>query len=252
MLGLDHSVRACLFDLDGVLTNSNVLHAAAWAEVFDDFLLRQSHASGWQFTPFDVDDDYEAYVGGRTRIEGIHAFLESRGLHVPEGRPSDPRDRDTAHGLAKRKSDALARAMQRHAVKPGPHVRRYLESAGRANVARVVISASASTTRILESAGLATVVDAMIDADVVRSESLRSRPTPDVLLAACRLIGVEPAEAVALTATPPGFAAARSAGIAVVGVADGKDRDVLIGFGADRMVPSVGALLDRRLLDEHR
>src|SRR5262249_57862728 len=102
------------------------------------------------------------------------------------------------------------------------------------------------------SAGLATVVDAMIDADVVHSESLRSRPAPDVLLAACRLIRVEPAEAVALTATPSGIAAARSAGMAVVGVAEGRERDVLIGFGADRTGPSVGALLDRRLLDEHR
>jgi HAD superfamily hydrolase (TIGR01509 family) len=250
MLGLDASVRACLFDLDGVLTNSDVLHASAWAEVFDDFLLRQSQTSGWHFRPFDVEGDYESYVSGRTRLEGIHAFLESRGLHVPEGRPGDPRDRDTAHALAKRKHDALARSLARNAVRPRPHVRRYLEAAGRARVARVVISASASTAQILESAGLTSVVDGAIDADVVRREALRSRPAPDVLLASCRLFGVDPADVVTFTSTPAGIAAARSAGVVAVGVAEGRERDELVGFGADRTVPSLGALLDRRLLDE--
>jgi HAD superfamily hydrolase (TIGR01509 family) len=250
MLGLPVAVRGCLFDLDGVLTNSDVLHAMAWAEVFDDLLLRQSETSGWQFKPFDLQEDYESYVSGRTRLEGIHAFLESRGLRIPEGRPDDSRERDTAYGLAKRKSDALERSLQRRAVRPGPNVRRYLEAAGRANVARAVVSASARTSQMLESAGLATVVDAVIDADVVRHEALRSRPAPDVLLAACRLLGVDPAEAVSFTAAPDGIAAARSAGMPTVGVCDGAARDVLLGFGADRTVAAVTELLDPRLRDD--
>jgi beta-phosphoglucomutase-like phosphatase (HAD superfamily) len=249
MLGLGDSVRACLFDLDGVLTNSDVLHASAWAEVFDDFLLRQSHTSGWHFTPFDVEGDYGSYVGGRTRLEGIHAFLESRGLHVPEGRPGDSRERDTAYGLAKRKSEALARGLQRHTVEPPPNARRYLEAAGRVGIARVVVSASASTTMILESAGLATVVDAFLDADVIRAESLRSPPAPDMLLAALRRVGVQPGDAVAFTESPAELAAARTAGIDVVGIAEGTKRDGLIGCGAQRTSPSLASLLDSRLLE---
>ena len=86
MLGLPATVRACLFDLEGVLTDSAVLHALAWGEVFDDFLLRLADKTGWQFIPFDRDFDYRAYLDGRPRLEGVHAFLDSRGIRLPEGR----------------------------------------------------------------------------------------------------------------------------------------------------------------------
>jgi HAD superfamily hydrolase (TIGR01509 family) len=249
MLGLPATVRACLFDLDGVLTNSGILHALAWAEVFDEFLLRQTEKTGWQFRPFDADADYRAYLEGRPRVEGIHAFLDSRGLRLSEGRPSDLPSTDTAYALAKRKSEALARGLGRHGVTALPEVRRYLEAAGHAGLQRAVISASATTLQMLESAGLATVVEVRVDADAIAMEGLRSRPAPDVLLAACRRVGVVPDEAVAFTQTPAGIAAGRAAGVAVIGIAEGPQRDLLAGFGAERIVPSLGALLDRQLAD---
>ena len=190
MLGLPAGVSACLFDLDGVLTDSAVLHASAWGEVFDDLLLRLTENTGWHFIPFDRGADYRAYIDGRPRLEGVHAFLDSRGIRLPEGRLDDPPRADTACGLAKRKGEALARGMQQRGVTALPGVRRYLEAAGHAGLKRAVVSASASTLPMLELAALATLVEARVDADVIRSDGLRSPPAPDLLLAACRRLDV--------------------------------------------------------------
>ena len=247
MLGLPSSTRACLFDLDGVLTDSGVLHAWAWSVVFDDFLLRLSEKTGWHFIPFDRDRDYRAYVDGRTRLEAVDGFLESRGIRVPAGSADDRHDADTAWGLGRRKGEMVARALQGRGVSVLAGARRYLEAAGRAGIGRSVISASASTQRMLERAGLATLLEDRIDDEAIRLERLRSRPAPDVPLASCRRLGVRPDEAVAFTHSPGGVAAARAAGLSVVGVGDDLQRTILSRAGADRVVPSLAALLDRRL-----
>jgi HAD superfamily hydrolase (TIGR01509 family) len=247
MLGLPVGVRACVFDLDGVLSDSAVLHASAWAEVFDGVLLRLSEETGWQFIPFDRDADYRAYIDGRPRLEGIHLFLSSRGIRLPEGRPDDPADAETAYGLARHKSEALARGMHANGVSALKGARRYLEAVGHAGLGCAVVSGSANTLPMLELAGLATLVDARVDADLIGAEGLRSRPAPDVLLAACRLLDVRPEEAVSFTHSPDGVAAGHAAGLRVIGVGDEATRELLQGFGAERAVSSLGALLDRRL-----
>ena len=116
MLGLPGGVGACLFDLDGVLTDSGVLHAWAWAQVFDAFLLGLSERAGWHFRPFDRDADYRAYLDGRPRLEGVHAFLDSRGIRVPEGRPGDAAGSRTATALAAQKSAILQRGLRERGV----------------------------------------------------------------------------------------------------------------------------------------
>jgi HAD superfamily hydrolase (TIGR01509 family) len=247
MLGLPETAEACLFDLDGVLTNSAVLHASAWAEVFDRLLLRLSERTGWQFVPFDRDADYRAYIDGRPRLEGIHVFLASRGIRLPEGRPDDAANADTAYGLGRRKSEALGRAMHDRGVTALPGARRYLEAAGHAGLQRAVVSASASTGPMLELAGLSTLVESSVDADVIRVEHLRARPAPDMLVAACRRLGVSPERTVTLTHSPAGVAAGRSAGVSVIGVGRGRRGELLRGFGAEHVVGSVDDLLDRRL-----
>jgi beta-phosphoglucomutase-like phosphatase (HAD superfamily) len=249
MLGLAPTVKACVLDLDGVLSDSGDVHAWAWAEVFDDFLLRLGEKTGWSFIPFDRDADYRLYIDGRTRLEGVHAFLDSRGIRVPEGRPNDPRQADTAYGLAERKSEALARALGRRGVVAADGARRYLEAAGGIGLRRAVVSASASTLPMLEGAGLATLVEEWVDADLIRSESLSSRPAPDMLLAVCRHLDVSPADAVTFTSSPAGVAAGHAAGLAVIGVGAGAQGDLLKRFGAERVVPSLSSLLDRRLAE---
>ena len=249
MLGLASTARACLFDLDGVLTDSALLHAHAWADTFDSFLLRVADRAGRHFIPFDRDTDYRAYMDGRARLEGIHAFLASRGIRVPVGRADDPAETETAHGLATRKSEALARRLRRRGVTALPGTRRYLEAAGRVGIRRAVVSSSATTGEMLELAGLEELIEERLDADAIVAESLRSRPAPDVLLSACRRLGIPPEAAVAFTSSPAGVAAAHAAGMAVVGVADGVQGEVLRGFGADAVVSSLGVLLDRRIAE---
>jgi HAD superfamily hydrolase (TIGR01509 family) len=244
MLGLPRGTRAGLFDLDDVLTDSALLHVDAWAVAFDEFLLRLADKTGWQFIPFDREADYRAYLDGRLRLEGIHAFLGSRGIRVPEGVPGDSPRADTANGLAARKRDALARGLHQRGVRARAGARLYLEAAAHAGLERAVISASASTLPMLELAGLATLVEARVDADVIRVERLRSRPAPDLVLAACRRLGTQPQDAVSFTHSSAGIAAARAAGVAVIAIGDGAE-----GVGADRVVPSLGELLDRRLVD---
>jgi beta-phosphoglucomutase-like phosphatase (HAD superfamily) len=247
MLGLPAGTRACLFDLDGVLTDSGELHAWAWAVVFDDFLLRLSDKTGWHFIPFDRDADYRAYVDGRPRLEAVHAFLESRGIHVPEGGSADPAHADTAQSLARHKGDVVARALRSRDVHAVPGARRYLEAAGRVGVARGVVSASANTVEILEHAGLDDLIDDRIDADVLRAGSLQAPPAPDVPLAACRRLGVAPHEAVAFTHSAAGAAAARAAGLMVVAVAGGVEDALGRLRAADVTVPTLAALLDPRI-----
>jgi HAD superfamily hydrolase (TIGR01509 family) len=247
MLGLPATIRACLFDLDGVLTDSATLHASAWGEVFDRFMMRLCEKTGWQFIPFDREADYRAYIDGRPRLEGVHTFLDSRGIRLPEGRVGEPPNVDTATNLARQKGEALARGLRQHGVNALPGARRYLEAAGHADIKRAVVSASASTLPMLELAGLATVVDHHLDANLIRAESLRSRPAPDLPLAACRRLGLLPQQTVTFTHSAAGIAAARGAGMAIIGVGEGTQAELLAGLGADQVVPCLDSLLDPHL-----
>jgi beta-phosphoglucomutase-like phosphatase (HAD superfamily) len=247
MLGLAGDASACIFDLDGVLTDSGALHARAWREVFDDLRVRLAEKTSWHFIPFDHERDYDAYIDGRPRLEGIHQFLASRGIRLPEGRPGDPPEALTAHGLARRKGEVMARGLGRNGVAALAGARRYLEAAGHAGLVRGVVSASTSTLPMLEVAGLLTLVEQRVDADVMEAEGLRSRPAPDLLLSICRRLGVPPERAVTFTRSPAGVAAGHTAGLEVVGVGAGAHADLLAGFGAERVVPSIESLLDRRL-----
>ena len=187
MLHLPAATIACLFDLDGVLTDSGVLHARAWAEVFDDLLRELADQTGRLFIPFDVRDDYRAYVEARPRLEGVHVFLASRGIRLSEER---------ARALAKRKAQVLAYGLHERGVTTLPGARRYLEAAGHAGVKRFVVSASASTASMLELAGIGTLVDERVDGHTVP-------------------VHVSPEHCVAFTRSPHGLAAAEAAGVTV-------------------------------------
>jgi HAD superfamily hydrolase (TIGR01509 family) len=243
MLGLDEGTTVCLFDLDRVLTDSAAVHAAAWTEVFNAFLLRLGEEADRRFRPFDARRDYREFVDGRTRLEAVHAFLDSRGVHLAEGRPSDAPGAPTAWALANRKGDLVARMMHGRGVAALPGARRYLEACGYAGLTRAVVSASANTHSMLELAQLSPLLDAGVDAAVMKVENLRSRPAPDVLLAVCRRLGREPAEAVSFTHSPAGVVAAHAAGVAVIGVADAADAELLRAYGAERVVPSLATML---------
>lgn len=247
LLGLPQRTRACVLDLEGVLTDSGAFHAAAWAGAFDDLLLRLAHQGGWQFIPFDRDEDYRAHVDGRPRLEGVHAFLGARGIHLPEGNPADPPDAATAYGVARRKREILAHGLHEPGIAELPGARRFLRAAGHAHIGRAVVSASELTLPMLELVGLRQLVDAYVDAATIAAASLRSRPAPDVLLAACDALAADPRTTVVLTNSGAGVVAAHSAGMRAIGVATGVQATRLAGLGAERVVPALAALLDAQL-----
>ena len=247
LLGLPDGIHACVFNADGVLIGSAALHAAAWAETFDELISRRIERTGGLFAPFSARLDYPAHIHGRPRIEGVHTFLASRGISLPAGEPSDPPGTETIHGLANRKNQALLRLLDAHPLTAFEGSRRYLELAGDAGLRRSVVSASANTEKMLERAGLAHLIDARVDGRAIVDEHLRARPAPDILLAACRRLEIEPRETAVFETTPAGVEAARAGGFAyVVGVDHAGATKTLARRGADLVVSSLAELLDRQ------
>ena len=248
LIGLDGTVRACVFDLDGVLTASAAVHAAAWQETFDPLLARHHERSGEFFgpwRPFDPQHDYERYIHGRPRIEGVHTFLASRGIRLPEGAPADPPGVESAQGLANSKNDALRRLLEADGVSAFAGSIRFLEVAREAGLRCAVVSVSANTEAILRRAGLAGLVDAVVDGDAIRQEHLRVKPAPDGLLAACRALGVQPVAAATFETTLAGIEAGHAAGMhRVIGVDRSGRVPALVRAGADRVVSDLGELID--------
>ena len=214
LLGLGSSVDGCVFDLDGVLTASTALHANAWRETFDDFLSRHHAQAHERFGPWQRFEmqDYWRYLHGWPRIDGTRAFLASRGIRLPAGMPGDPPEAETEWGLAARKNEVLQRELRRHGVLAYEDSIRYLELAREAHLGLALVSASTNTLEILERAGLLPLVDEVIDGNAMREARLRPKPAPDLVLAACRRLGLPPAAVATFDTTAAGLEAARSAG----------------------------------------
>lgn len=247
LLGLGSSVEACVFDLDGVLTPSAALHAAAWRETFDEFLSRHHAQAGGHYGAwrrFEVRDDYFRYMHGRPRIDGARGFLASRGIRLPAGTPDDVPSAKTEWGLAARKNEVLQRELRQHGVIAYEGSIRFLELAREAKLQRAIVSASANTLEILERAGLLPLVDQVVDGNVMREQRLRPKPAPDSVLAACRRLGVQPAAVATFDTTVAGVAAGRSAGVGrVLAVNRGRSwvptADVVVSELADLIAPEI-------------
>jgi beta-phosphoglucomutase-like phosphatase (HAD superfamily) len=249
-LGLPPGVRSCVFELDDVLVGSAGLHREAWARTLNELLAARSETSYSRLSPpFDPRTDYPEHIEGRPRLEGVRAFLASRGIRLPEGRPDDPPGAETVHGLANRKNEWLGLLLEQRGVGAFDGVRHYLELAHDARISCAVVSASAHTDEMLQRSGLDELVDGSIDAETIAAGHLRNRPAPDRLLAACRKLGVEPQQAAAFETSPAGVAAARAAGFAWVVAADpAGDPDRLRQLrlaGADIAVRGLADLLER-------
>src|SRR5438270_634578 len=154
MLGLPDGVTACLFDLDGVLTQTAKVHAAAWKEMFDDLLRARSAATGEPFVPFDEVEDYDEYVDGKPRYEGVRSFLAARGIVLPEGGPSDPPTAETIHGLGNRKNELVLRLIHERGVQVYDGSVRYVRAVRAAGLRTAVVSSSANCQDVLRAAGI--------------------------------------------------------------------------------------------------
>ncbi|MEV4459676.1 beta-phosphoglucomutase family hydrolase [Microbispora sp. NPDC004025] len=247
MLGLPDEVRGCLFDMDGVLTRTARVHAAAWKEMFDEFLRERAAGSGTPFVPFDETGDYERYVDGRKRLDGTRTFLRSRDIDLPEGKPDDPPGMPTVNGLSNRKNELVQAILDRQGVEVFEGSVRYLRAVRDAGLRRAVVSSSANTARVLAAAGLDDMFDARVDGEVARRRGLAGKPAPDMFLAAADALGLAPAEAAVFEDALAGVAAGRAGGFAVVvGVDRGHQADALRDNGADVVVSDLSDLLDEK------
>ncbi|MDH6463558.1 beta-phosphoglucomutase family hydrolase [Micromonospora sp. A200] len=237
-------MSACLFDLDGVLTQTAKVHNAAWKQTFDAFLARRAAATGEPFKPFDPGPDYNRYVDGRPRADGVRSFLASRGVVLPEGSPDDPPEADTVNGVGNRKNVVLLERIHHDGVEVYPGSVTYLRAAVAAGLRRAVVSASANCRDVVAAAGLEPLLEARVDGLVARAEGLRGKPHPDTFLAGAKLLGVDPVNAAVFEDALAGVAAGRAGGFGyVVGVDRVGQADELRDQGADIVVTDLSDLL---------
>jgi beta-phosphoglucomutase family hydrolase len=242
VLGVPIGVTACLFDLDGVLTQTAKVHAAAWKQMFDDYLRKR--ASDEAFVPFDPIRDYDLYVDGKPRYDGVRAFLASRGMELPQGEPSDTPAVETIDGLGNRKNEIVLRLIREQGVQPYEGSVRYVEAVRAAGLRRAVVSSSTNCRDVLAAAGIKGLFEEIIDGVVAEREHLQGKPAPDTFLAGARALGVKPAEAVVFEDALAGVEAGRAGRFGfVVGVDRVGQAEALRAHGADVVVDDLADLL---------
>jgi beta-phosphoglucomutase family hydrolase len=244
LLGLPDNVSVCLFDLDGVLTKTAKVHAAAWKEMFDAYLRERAARTGERFVPFDAVAEYDQYVDGKPRYEGVQSFLASRGIELPRGEPSDPPQAETVDGLGNRKNEIVLRLIREKGVEAYEGSVRYVNAVKQAGLRRAVVSSSTNCRDVLIAAGIEDLFDVRIDGVVAEREHLRGKPAPDTFLAGARALGAEPAQAAVFEDALAGVAAGRAGRFGfVVGVDRVGQADALHEHGADVVVSDLSDLL---------
>ncbi len=247
MLGLPDQIHALLFDLDGVLTQTAKVHAAAWKQTFDEYLERRADQRGEKFVPFDEVADYDEYVDGKPRNDGVRSFLQSRGIELPEGSDDDSPDAETIHGIGNRKNELVLKLIHEHGVEPYEGSVRYVQAAADAGVPRAVVSSSTNAHDVLKAAGLDGLFDHVVDGVVAAREHLQGKPAPDTFLAGARELGVQPANAVVFEDALAGVQAGRAGKFGyVVGVDRVGQAEALKEHGADIVVRDLSELLDEK------
>ena len=246
MLGLPDAIRACLFDLDGVLTPTAKLHAAAWKQMFDDFLRKWAERTGEPFVPFDPVHDYDKYVDGLPRRDGVRSFLASRGIELPEGDADDPPEAETIAGLGNRKNELVLRLIREQGVEPYEGSVRYVKAARDAGLRCAVVSSSANCRDVLKSAKIDDLFDEVVNGVVLGQKHLNGKPAPDSFLYAARTLEVEPAGAAVFEDALAGVAAGRAGAFGfVIGVDRVGQADALREHGADIVVRDLAELLEQ-------
>lgn len=245
-VGLPEGVRACLFDLDGVLTETAKIHAAAWKEMFDAYLTSRAKKSGEPFVAFDKEADYDTYVDGKTRADGTRSFLQSRSIDLPAGTPGDRAGVETLSGLGNTKNEIVLRMIKEDGVEAYKGSVRYVTAVRAAGLRRAVVSSSANCAEVLAAAGIAELFEARIDGVTVEADHLAGKPAPDTFLAGARALGVEPDQAAVFEDALSGVEAGRAGGFGfVIGVDRVGQSEALRAHGADTVVADLAELLDR-------
>lgn len=245
-LGLPGHITACLFDLDGVLTDTASVHAAAWKEAFDSFLLARANADNVPFVPFDIGRDYPPHVDGKPRLDGVRDFLGSRGIVLPEGDPDDPPTAGTVNGVGNAKNVIVLRRIHEDGVTVYEGSRAYLHAAQRLGLRRAVVSSSANTASVLHITELDQLIEERVDGVTIVREHLGGKPAPDTFLLGAQRLGVRPENAAVFEDAIAGVQAGHAGDFGfVVGVdrIGGGHADKLRAAGADVVVSDLSQLI---------
>ena len=246
VLGLPDQIKACLFDLDGVLTQTAKVHAAAWKQTFDDYLRARSERTGEPFKEFDIHDDYDEYVDGLPRLDGVRNFLKSRGIELPEGSPDDPPTAETVNGIGNAKNDLVLKLIKEQGVEVYEGSVRYVKAVRDAGLHRAVVSSSANCQDVLIAAGIEDLFEARIDGIVAQQQHLRGKPAPDTFLAGAEALGMTAAECTVFEDALAGVQAGRDGHFGfVVGVDRVGQAQALREHGASIVVQDLSELLNR-------
>lgn len=244
MLGLPEKVRACLFDLDGVLTDTASVHTKAWKAMFDAYLSERAERTGEPFVPFDPATDYRRYVDGKKREDGVRSFLDSRGIQLPDGNPDDPGEAETVYGLGNGKNNMFQQVLRDEGVEVFDGSRRYLEAVAAAGLGIAVVSSSANTRDVLEITGLDRFVQQRVDGVRLREEHIAGKPAPDSFLRGAQLLDADPDTAAVFEDALSGVQAGRAGNFGfVVGVDRVGQAEDLRRNGADVVVNDLAELL---------
>ena len=236
MLKLPDGIEACLFDLDGVITRTATVHAAAWKEMFDGFLSEHAERTGTEFKPFDAHHEYDRYVDGRPRLDGVRTFLDARGIEHDEALDTQ---------LGDRKNELVLDIIRNKGVEVYETSVRFAELARDQGLRRAVVSSSANTRDVLVSVGIEDLFEVRIDGVVAAERGLPGKPAPDTFLAAARELGVEPSACVVFEDALAGVEAGRAGNFGhVVGVDRTGQAEALAERGADIVVQDLGELLE--------
>ncbi|MGH3415137.1 MAG: beta-phosphoglucomutase family hydrolase [Actinocrinis sp.] len=242
--GLPPQVRACLFDMDGVLTKTAAVHANAWKETFDALLRAVYAGKSLPFVPFDKVKDYEQYVDGKPRADGVRSFLQSRDIDLPEGAADDPPTAETVHGVGNAKNDAFNKLLERDGVESYEGSVRYVKAVRKAGLRTAVVTSSANCAVVLASAGMTDLFDTTFDGHDLDEQKLPGKPAPDSYLAAARALGATAAQAAVFDDAQAGVQAGRAGEFGrVVGVDRLGQTAELTAHGADVVVQDLDELL---------
>lgn len=242
---LPDAIAACLFDLDGVLTQTAKVHAAAWKQTFDAFLRDRSAATGEPFRAFEIATDYARYVDGKLREDGVRNFLASRDITLPEGTAADPPSAQTVHGLGTRKNRLVLELIRRDGVEVYAGSVRFLAAVRAAGLSMAVVSASKNCQEVLTVTGIAHFFEVRVDGVVAAEAQLPGKPAPDTFLAAARQLGIEPAQCAVFEDAVAGVEAGRAGAFGwVVGVDRFGQPAALQEHGADVVVADLDELLE--------
>ncbi|MGN6743983.1 MAG: HAD family hydrolase [Amnibacterium sp.] len=229
---------AVLFDLDGVLTPTAEIHMRAWAALFGAEL--EKHGVREPYT----DEDYFRFVDGRPRYDGVQAVLESRGIDLPWGDPTDPPDRDTVCGLGNRKNAVFAETLEREGIAPYPGSLALVDRLAELGIPAAVVSSSKNARQVLAAAHLLERFPVIVDGVVAAEEHLPGKPAPDIFVVAAERLGAVPERAVVVEDAVSGVAAGAAGGFGlVVGVDRGVGVGALAAAGADVVVEDLADLL---------